>query len=75
MTDEKQVRREIVETGKTLVDRRLTAGRAGNLSARLDDRSILVTATGAALGSLSEDEILRVPLDPADGGATAGKRI
>ncbi len=71
MTDEKQVRREIVETGKTLVDRRLTAGRAGNLSARLDDRSILVTATGAALGSLSEDEILRVPLDPADGGATA----
>ena len=59
---EKAIRDEIVNIGKKLYDLRLVVGRSGNLSARLDENTILITATGSSLGNLSSDEIIKVDL-------------
>ena len=59
---EKSLRDEITAVGKKLYDLRLIVGKSGNLSARLDENNILVTATGASLGSLSHDDIIKVDL-------------
>lgn len=59
---EKTLRDEIINIGRKLYELRLVVARAGNLSARLDERNILVTATGASLGSLASDDIIRVAL-------------
>jgi L-fuculose-phosphate aldolase len=59
---EKTVRDEIIAIGKKLYDLRLVAARAENVSARLDENTILITASGASLGSLSVDDIVKVDL-------------
>jgi L-fuculose-phosphate aldolase len=41
----------------------LVAGSAGNLSARLEENKILVTATQTELGALKESDILKIDLD------------
>jgi len=61
-TKDKDLINELIETGKRLYSLRLSAGRSGNLSARLDEKNILVTATGAALGDLKNEDILKVGL-------------
>lgn len=63
---EKQVRDEIIHTGKKLYDLRLVAARSGNLSARLDEKNILITATGSSLGHLTADDIIKVDLSQAE---------
>jgi len=59
---EKTVRNEIIAIGKKLYGLRLVAARAGNVSARLDENTILITASGASLGSLTNDDIVKVDL-------------
>lgn len=59
---EKSLRDEIINIGRKLYELRLIAAHSGNLSARLDERNILVTATGAGLGSLTNDDIIKVDL-------------
>lgn len=59
---EKALKDEVISIGRKLYELRLVVARAGNLSARLDERNILVTATGASLGSLTYDDIIRVDL-------------
>ncbi len=59
---ERKLKKEIIQTGKRLDVLRLVAGRSGNLSVRIDEKNILVTATQAALGSLKGKDILRVDL-------------
>ena len=59
---EKALRDEVVNIGKKLYELRLVVGRSGNLSARLDENTILITATGSSLGSLSHDDIIKVDL-------------
>ena len=59
---EKSIRDEIANIGKKLYELRLVVGRSGNLSARLDENTILITATGSSLGNLSPDEIIKVDL-------------
>jgi len=59
---EKALKKEIIKIGGKLYDLRLVAARAGNLSARLDDDNILVTATGTSLGSLNYGDVLKVNL-------------
>lgn len=54
---------EIINIGKKLYDLRLVAAKAGNLSARIDANSILITATGTCLGNLTPDDILKVDLN------------
>jgi len=59
---ERKLKKEIIETGRKLYSLRLVAGRSGNLSARIGDKNIFITATGTALGDLSPKDILKVDL-------------
>jgi len=60
---EKNLRDEIINVGKKLYELRLVAARSGNLSARIDENNILVTASGASLGNLTSDDIIKVDLN------------
>lgn len=60
---EKQLRNKIIEIGRRLYEARLVVARSGNLSARLDEDNILITATGTSLGDLDEEGIIRVGLN------------
>ncbi len=59
---ERKLKREIIEIGGRLSALRLVAGRSGNLSVRLNEKDILITATQTALGDLQEKDILKVDL-------------
>lgn len=63
---EKFLKDEIIEIGNKLYALRLAVGRSGNLSARLDEKTILVTASGASLGNLTYNDIIRVDLNNAE---------
>ena len=60
---------EIVRLGATILARGLTPGRTGNLSCRIGDE-IVVTPTGASLGSLDARRLAIIDLDgrPVRGG-------
>ena len=49
---EKALREEIISLGEKLHALRLVAATGGNLSARMDDKTILITATAVSLGEL-----------------------
>ncbi|MDD5348208.1 MAG: class II aldolase/adducin family protein [Candidatus Omnitrophica bacterium] len=59
---ERRSKHAIISVGRGLADARLIAARAGNISCRLSDRTILITATGARLGKLRESDIVSVDL-------------
>ncbi len=61
--NERRLKKEMIETGRRLDALRLVAGRSGNLSAKIEDNKILVTATGAALGVLKAKDILKIDLE------------
>ena len=63
MPKEKTLKDEIIKTGKKLYQVRLFAGRAGNLSARLDKGHILITATGSCLGELKDKDIIKADIN------------
>ncbi|WP_108462594.1 3-oxo-tetronate 4-phosphate decarboxylase [Devosia naphthalenivorans] len=52
VSEQTKSRDEIVAVGRSLFDRRLTAGSTGNISMRLSDGSMLMTPTNASLGDL-----------------------
>lgn len=56
------LREEIIKIGKGLKEQRLVVARSGNLSARVDDNNILITATGSSLGDLKTEDIIKVDL-------------
>lgn len=57
------VRTDIAELGASFFRRGLTFGRTGNLSARDDDGSVLLTPTGVALDRLDPAALSRMTLD------------
>jgi len=59
---ERTIRDDIISVGKKLYSFRLAVARSGNLSARLSDSVILVTATGTNLGTLTDDDLIEVDL-------------
>lgn len=59
---ESALKKEIIKIGRKLYDLRLVAARSGNLSARIDENNILITATGTSLGSLTPADIIKVNL-------------
>ncbi|GGY98120.1 3-oxo-tetronate 4-phosphate decarboxylase [Streptomyces poonensis] len=61
-TDETAARALIVRTARSLFGRGLTHGSTGNLSVRLADGSLLLTPTGAGLGTVMETELSRTDL-------------
>jgi ribulose-5-phosphate 4-epimerase/fuculose-1-phosphate aldolase len=52
LSEQTRCRDEIVAVGRSLFDRRLTAGSTGNISMRLSDGAMLMTPTNASLGDL-----------------------
>jgi 3-dehydro-4-phosphotetronate decarboxylase len=65
------LRDEICRVGKSLFERGYVHATAGNISARLDDGSFLITPTEACLGFLDP---ARLALVGADGVQTSGDR-
>jgi ribulose-5-phosphate 4-epimerase/fuculose-1-phosphate aldolase len=59
---EADLRRAIVQWGRSLFERGLTAGSSGNISVKLDD-GFLVTPTNSCLGFLDADRLSK--LDPS----------
>ncbi|MDB5773187.1 MAG: putative aldolase [Burkholderia sp.] len=59
---ESRLREEIVEFGKSLFDRGLSAGSSGNISVRLDD-GWLLTPTNASLGRLDPARLAKLDWD------------
>jgi len=60
--DEKTLKQEIIAVGKKLHQAGLAVAKSGNLSAKIDQNNIFITATGTSLGSLKEDELIKVNL-------------
>lgn len=60
---ETDLRREIVEIGRRVYDRFFVAANDGNISARLDDETVLITPTGVSKGFMSPDDIIKVRLE------------
>lgn len=59
---EQELKLEIIQVGRRLYAAGLAVAKSGNLSARLDNENILITATGTALGQLKESDIVKVNL-------------
>ncbi|MDO8675196.1 MAG: class II aldolase/adducin family protein [Candidatus Omnitrophota bacterium] len=67
--NEKQIKEEMIRTGRLLWDKGLVFGFNGNISHRLDADTVLITATGTCLGHLTDKDILTMDLK----GAVIGK--
>jgi L-fuculose-phosphate aldolase len=75
--DERSLRREIVRVCRRLYERGLIAGGEGNVSARRDPRSLLVTPAGAAKVDVAEDDLVVVDLagNPVAGSGRASSEL
>lgn len=62
---EKRLKKEIIDIGKKLYAMRLVVARSGNLSMRINENAILVTATGTSLGGLKDKDIIKADLNQA----------
>ncbi|MGV3487568.1 MAG: class II aldolase/adducin family protein [Tuberibacillus sp.] len=47
-----EIEQQLIDTGKYLLDNQLAWGTSGNLSARIDDTHMIITASGTEMGSL-----------------------
>ena len=56
----KTLKDEMIRVGEKLYNGRLVVSSSGNLSARIDDKNILITAAGTTLGNLKREDILAV---------------
>ena len=52
------MKNKIIEIGKLLWDKGLVTGFNGNISARVDANTLLITATGTSLGSLKLQDVI-----------------
>jgi 3-dehydro-4-phosphotetronate decarboxylase len=68
--DEAQLREELCRVGRSLFARGYVHGTTGNLSARIDDGSVLISATDACLGELTPKSLVKVD---ATGSARDGR--
>jgi len=59
MTNENKLREDIVEFGRSMFERGLTAGSSGNISVRVDD-GWLLTPTNACLGRLDPARVAKL---------------
>ena len=62
----KILKEEMIKVGRRLYDAGLAVANSGNISARLNDEDILITATGTHLGSLKDSDIVVVNLSGAN---------
>jgi len=59
---ERSLKNDIIRIGRKLYVRSLVVAKSGNLSARLDGDTILITASGSSLGELTQKDIVKVSL-------------
>lgn len=64
-----ELKNKIIEIGKLLWDKGLVTGFNGNISARVDVHTLLITATGTCLGYLKAQDIVLINMD----GETVGE--
>lgn len=57
---ETRLREDICRLGSSLFERGYTHGASGNISARLDDGTLLVTPTNVSLGALDPSQLSRI---------------
>jgi L-fuculose-phosphate aldolase len=60
---EAALKKEIIKIGSRLYQANLAVAKSGNISARLDENNILITATGTSLGNLKCKDIVKVDLN------------
>ena len=70
--DINQIKKEIIQTGKRLWSRSMVAANDGNISVKIDDNTILTTATGVSKGFMDEGDI--VVVDHAGKQTSDGKK-
>ncbi len=63
MSHKLQLIQAIISTGKLLWDKNLVSGFNGNISCRLDEKTLLITATGTSLGFLTDKDVLTIDLN------------
>ena len=63
MQTERELRQRIVEIGRTVYERGFIAASDGNISARLDDGTILTTPTMVCKGRMTEDMLVLVDIN------------
>ncbi|WP_067936911.1 class II aldolase/adducin family protein [Alicyclobacillus kakegawensis] len=54
--DQSKIAQKLIETGKYLLANQLAWGTSGNISARVDEQHMLITASGTQMGDLSADD-------------------
>lgn len=59
----KKLKTEIIEIGKLMYQKGYNVSMDGNISVRISDRELLLTATGARLGFLTEGDIVMTDYD------------
>lgn len=63
MSEAANLREEICLLARSMFERGLTGGASGNISARLDDGSLLVTPTGSSFGQLDPARLSHIGVD------------
>ncbi len=65
----KEIETQLIEYGKLMGRKNFTPGTSGNMSFRVDDNHMLITASGSANGYLEQDEIVLTDFDgnPVEG--------
>jgi L-fuculose-phosphate aldolase len=56
------VKKNLIQFGKMLYDRKLTVGTAGNISAKLDPETMVITQSGTCKGLLTEESLVEVSI-------------
>lgn len=57
------LRRQIVEVGKRTYERGYVASNDGNISARIDDKRVLITPTGVSKGFMNKEDLVIVDMN------------
>lgn len=57
------IKRDIIHVGKRVYERGYVASNDGNISARIDDKKVLITPTGVSKGFMEPDDLVLVDYD------------
>ncbi len=74
MTDVSELRRQLREAGRYMLDNELAWGNAGNISARVSEDQCLIAASGTEMGALQDDDLVLCAIAPQDGQAETYRR-
>lgn len=64
--NEANARKELAAAGRMVFERRLTFASGGNISRRLDDRTMLITPSGTCKGLLAPEQMIRVDIETGE---------